>query len=501
MQEVKNQDGSTTIPDVDELDNLKKGRTAQSLYRLSASIIVRDERRFFNTKAYLAANPSRMLSWCFTEDMYWLPEFLLTPKSLEEIEEMHSCMAASGKIVNPAKVTDLLRSFQQMGLIETTDADAGEAPSICRPNFKSESRYTPASAPISISIELPMQTALLSKLFQECNDMGVLGLDFHGGSDVLHALSASITEKDLSLGRAASSIRLKLDDITQDTFFDLCNVMRIWKRPPFIILECSGIPDRLQETQLQCFPFCVTYKVQKSDDEQTLKRIADVSLSGGAKFVLFNVDDTLASTENASALEIAAERLETLQSIQLSHPPLKVQVRFSGLPLPRDIVAPELTVKQIQGQMLGGCSSGLFLGNAHLTACDHIASPDELAAVGLLLPPNCCQSGMTYMAIDKSGTVYPCEEAIGMPDMIIGSITKTSLHDIWDSDKWAFFRGGWDLCDLKGCYRCKSYIGCSTRRCRIRAARVTGDILSPMSACLKSRDDLGIQVLPGKESK
>jgi radical SAM protein with 4Fe4S-binding SPASM domain len=277
--------------------------------------------------------------------------------------------------------------------------------------------------------------------------------------------------------------------------------MRVWGRPPFIILECDEVPDKLRETQLQCFPFCITYQVQESDDVAALNRIVDAGLSGGAKFVLFDLSDDHIGIGTVPPLEMAAQKMEILQTIQKAHPPMKVQIRVRGLPLPKHVLAADLTVKQILGQILGGCSAGLFLGGTRSTSCDHTASPDELAAIGPVLPPNCCQAGMTHMAIDRNGAVYPCEQAIGDHEMAIDSTNVSSLRDIWNSEKWAFYRGGWDLCDLEGCYRCGSYIACGVRRCRVHAAQTSGDTHGPMSACLKSKNELGISIVSGKKAR
>lgn len=499
MLDVSVHDGSVSSPVTDNLDNPHDNKITQTLYQLSPAMIFRDERLFFNSEVYLAANPSRLSSWCFGSDIHWLLEFLLKPRSLAEIAQMQ--VQISDSTEDPAKILELLQSMQQIGIVTVDNPDSSQKPCICHPRFSSKSRYMPASAPVSIMINLPIKATLLSKILCECDKMGVMGIDFNGGEDALHSLSTSITEESIKAIRAASSIRLRLKEVSQETFIDLRNIMQLWNRLPFIIIECDQIPDQLHDTQLQRFPFCITYQVQESDDEQTLNHVVDASLSGGARFVLFDINDNHIGTGSQSVLESVTEKLEIVQSIQKSNTPLKVQIRVHGLPLLQDVLTPELTARQVLGQMLGGCSVGLLLGNTQGKSCDHITSPDELIAIGPILPPNCCQAGMTYMAIDENGIVYPCEKAIGNPDMVIGSIADTSLSDIWDSEKWAFFRGGWDLFDLEGCYECKSYIACSTRRCRAHAAQTSGDLLSPMSACLKSKDALGIYAKSGKEVK
>ena len=114
---------------------------------------------------------------------------------------------------------------------------------------------------------------------------------------------------------------------------------------------------------------------------------------------------------------------------------------------------------------------------------DTILTPSEFYKMGTVLSPNMCQAGITHCAIDSKGIVYPCIEAFGIPELEMGDINKESLSEIWESSKWSFFRGGWDLYELKNCYNCKRYMNCQLRRCRVQPLKTTNDKLGTMPSC------------------
>ena len=108
------------------------------------------------------------------------------------------------------------------------------------------------------------------------------------------------------------------------------------------------------------------------------------------------------------------------------------------------------------------------------------------------IPPNACQGGITLMAVDSNGIVYPCHQALGLPEFAMGDLNESSLIDIWRGDKWAFFRGGWELDELTGCFGCKAYIGCACRPCRVQAHKKLGNRFAPMPICIQNADELGL---------
>jgi len=97
----------------------------------------------------------------------------------------------------------------------------------------------------------------------------------------------------------------------------------------------------------------------------------------------------------------------------------------------------------------------------------------------------CCQAGIDSLSIDCKGVVYPCNTVIYDPRWAIGSTKGEGLRDIWFSPKWAFFRGGVRMSDLKKCVACKELSRCLDYNCRLGAYVQTGDPLEAPLRCSK----------------
>jgi MoaA/NifB/PqqE/SkfB family radical SAM enzyme len=94
----------------------------------------------------------------------------------------------------------------------------------------------------------------------------------------------------------------------------------------------------------------------------------------------------------------------------------------------------------------------------------------------------CCQAGINCFSIDCTGYVFPCNIVLHDPNWVIGNIKEEKLLDLWFSPKWAFFRGGVRIKDLKKCSSCKKLSECKDFNCRLEAYLETGD---PLGAPLK----------------
>lgn len=94
-----------------------------------------------------------------------------------------------------------------------------------------------------------------------------------------------------------------------------------------------------------------------------------------------------------------------------------------------------------------------------------------------------CHAGKTRMAIDSSGSIYPCNVVISDPKWDMGNTRHEEIRSIWFSPKWLFFRGGVKTNDLKDCRKCKKLRTCSYFYCRLLPYVENHDELSSSSKC------------------
>ena len=100
------------------------------------------------------------------------------------------------------------------------------------------------------------------------------------------------------------------------------------------------------------------------------------------------------------------------------------------------------------------------------------------------LPANTCQAGMFSMTISPNGLVIPCCYALGRDELVIGDIRRQSLEEVWRSDNWKPYRGGWEVEELTVCADCSRREHCSNRMCRVYPYVALGDFLGPMPECV-----------------
>ena len=94
-----------------------------------------------------------------------------------------------------------------------------------------------------------------------------------------------------------------------------------------------------------------------------------------------------------------------------------------------------------------------------------------------------CHAGKTRMAIDSSGSIYPCNVVISDPKWNMGNIRREEIQSVWFSSKWLFFRGGVKINDLKDCRKCRKLRTCSYFYCRLLPYVENDDELSSSSKC------------------
>ncbi len=464
-------------------------------YRVREAIIIRDERQAFDCGWYLVADPSRPISWHFDKHGYRLLEYLIEPRTSDDIQRHRDTLPVGNPLSAPTKMSAFFQAMQRMGIIEQVSRDAASARPVCAAHRPVTTKYAPASAPVSTTVRLPMDANLFAGLTAEIDELGVFGVNFLGGRQALEFLSSR--GNALRSVRAAISLRLAPDNLDEDAQQKLSAIGETRGRPPFVILEKDGATETIVPTARKLkelsVPFCITQQVVASDDLGCLTKMTSEVLSAGASFTLFLLNQNGVAADHSSTLAAIEEKVALLQQIQDAYDPNRVQVRGVHTPLPRSVIPGGASLSELFSQYFGGCSVGLVAGSLSSEKRPigiGILPPEKWETLGPALAPNCCQAGLTYLAVDSDGTVYPCEEAVGLPELAMGSLTTKSLADIWASERWEFFRGGWDLHELSGCYGCELYVLCACRRCRVYPLKSLGDRFMPMPICLKCADEL-----------
>ncbi len=117
-----------------------------------------------------------------------------------------------------------------------------------------------------------------------------------------------------------------------------------------------------------------------------------------------------------------------------------------------------------------------------------------------------CNSGILEWCLDPAGNVFPCEIVVTFTEeqqkqFTYGNMVKQSLSDIWNSKKFALFRGEYSPDDLTACTDCSFYEKCMSKKCRLYALSTTGDFHGPSYECQFSQCDLGIDYFTNKKEK
>lgn len=448
--------------------------TEPILYRLGDSIIIRDERHLLNSGWYLVASPSVLKSWHFGADAFGVIEYLRDPRSSADIEQYRATLPATSRLGAPERMSEFITSLQQMGIVESIAEDFGPARPVCLAATLPPSTYAPASAPISMVVELPMAPDMFRRLMAEADALGVLGVDFRGGSAALQFLAEESSA--LQYMRAAVAVWVSAHDVTESEGEMLSSISAALGRHPFIIVETRTAlaPDdpAVQVLKSLGVPFCLTHHVLPSAGPPQLRQMAANALAAGVAFSHFLLDAGSFGADESTTPTAVAEKLAVLGEIQWVHKPMQVQVRAPYLPLPYYITVPAPTLGQLFSSYLGGCSAGLIA----LPMPVHVRpiwtgdrSDETPPNAGPRLPTNCCQAGMTHLAVGTEGMIYPCEEALGICDLVMGDLRRDPLADIWRREQWAFLRGGPDLHGLSVCRGSHAHMKRACRRGWARA--------------------------------
>lgn len=461
-------------------------------YRVGKTVVLRDEHRLFDCGYYLVVNPPSGASWIFDEQAYSLLLYLLQPRSLEEMEAYRTSLPQGAPFSQPQQLSQLLLTLQRLGIIEQLPPGSNPLPGPAAAATPRAWRYPPASAPLSVAVQLPLVDELLPALIAQLDQMGVLNVRFLGGGEAAAALLAA--KSGLSALRANALLRLEraiIDDAMLEQLVSLNELRRGRLRLVVELTDNSGEWGELGSTLTKRrISYFVVYHVSPVSEQAKLAKVAYEAIAASAGYVQFIVDADHFASGKPMDFAAVTEQLAMLRRIQDSQPGAAIYITLLHAPVAKGNVHPEPLVKQLLRSPTGGCRLGNLIPPATGGATDSkvnlgFPTPEGAEAAGPELPPNCCQAGLTHLAIDRAGNVYPCEQAFGLAGLVMGHLREKSLPEIWQSENWRFFRGGWDLYQLSGCYACDYYISCASRRCRVHALKQLGSLYAPLPLCVR----------------
>jgi radical SAM protein with 4Fe4S-binding SPASM domain len=130
----------------------------------------------------------------------------------------------------------------------------------------------------------------------------------------------------------------------------------------------------------------------------------------------------------------------------------------------------------------------------------------QLAAMQSQPPPQrpTCAAGMEEFAIRADGAAHPCALIWG-DDFAMGNAHERSLLELWNSPKLAFFRGGYEMSELKTCAACEHLNRCGKYICpgpahhERRQVRPAGQLRQNPPLCGGVRPPMQI-ILPAGQS-
>ena len=195
-------------------------------YRVGKTVVLRDEHRLFDCGYYLVVNPPSGASWIFDEPAYSLLLYLLQPRSLEEMEAYRTSLPQGAPFSQPQQLSQLLLTLQRLGIIEQLPPGSNPLPGPAAATPRAW-RYPPASAPLSVAVQLPLVDELLPTLIAQLDQMGVLNVRFLGGREAAAALLAA--KGGLSALRANALLRLEraiIDDAMLEQLVSLNELRR-----------------------------------------------------------------------------------------------------------------------------------------------------------------------------------------------------------------------------------------------------------------------------------
>ena len=446
---------------------------------------------------YLVADSARRVAWRADVKLFSLLKYLAKPRDINQVLSYWATSQAEA-VADESELTDLLQFLQRVGIVEEVDASARTIDCSHTEVAVVDSRYSPARTPVTAFVKMPMLHSKLLRVMQELEQAGVLSVVLDARGESSSAIAG--IKKSEGGNRAAIDLRLQLSELSGEDKEDgdwaaalsdagLVNSVQLYAG----VGEVEQVVQRLKDLPI---PYSVVYSLQRSESAAQLTRVAEKVLTAGARYIQFNIDDANIDSTNDAQLSTVGQSIRLAQDIQERFSPEYVRIVAPNLPLPQTTPIMQPTLLQLFSECRGECVVGQVMGRVGegaQAAGVGVLSPENEDVIGLMLPPNCCQAGMTHLAIDKDGDVYPCEKAFGVPELVMGNLFSTALNEIWANENWEFFRGRWDLYQLQGCYGCNLYINCYCRRCRVQALKGVGNRFAPMPLCVQCAGELGLK--------
>lgn len=463
---------------------------------LSKDVILRDEHHYINSEARFFYNAKTRHSEFLSAAAFELLVYLSKSRTIEDTWEFYHKRAME---LNELPQREEFNQFINEMILGNTILKTSKKENVTKPlsNLKisppASFKYTPMTFPTKVNITSTMRCNLACKhclresspfvdisdelntdeviqLFSELDNLGVIELAFSGGETTTRKDICTILEHAGTL-RCFFEFFTNGHRVSDKVYQTLLKVKEKKQRGLQIHLSLDG--DEFYHDQMRG-------KGSYKRVMDTLKRFAQDKFYVIVESVL--VPDCVKSDGVRKVVEACIEN----GANGISFHPASVSGRASLNPDYFQFTLSELDYfhKQVIQITKEYPSTKIEFQTYYYPGPKNKDNDFEL-------PPNVGPQGMYLLAIGANGDIYPCTESIGDTSQIIANVKdEGGVLSAWNSRKWDFYRGGWELDELTACIGCKFHGDCTMQTCRCYAQRVLLNKYNAMPECYKVRDEI-----------
>lgn len=425
----------------------QKGIWSKVRFVLSPEVILRNETHYQNKGLRFVFLARTDFLRVIDEVAFNLLTFLVQPRSYDELRFFYfsQCQKA-GMEQSEKELASLLIALIEGEVVELVEEGKPvkfvRAPKDEHPKFPS--LFTPFSFPVHVSLALTgacnlrcrhcmaafypktgLSLEQLANLFEQLDEGGVFSLKLTGGEPMVYPRFWDALE-------LATSHRFSVGLLTNLTLLDEKGAERLGeiakrKGHGFIVgTSLDGADTETHEWMRQVkgsfaktlnamrflkeakVPFVVQCALNQRNKTQ-IREIANLCFEHGARTVYFFVP------------------------CQLGRAPKELT------PLPLDEI---FAIREEVEQIAKETGWWVEFDPRHIPMHGaHNAGNGQNGNVEVVdFPPRCCPAGITVLSISSTGKVYPCIDAMDSPLVEMGDVTKESIAEIWQSERWNIFR-------------------------------------------------------------
>ncbi len=465
---------------------------------LDSDVILRDERYYQNKGLFFVFLARTDFLRCVDEVAFKLLLFLAKPCSFEELRQHYFALCRQANIEPSERELALLLIALLEGEVVKVFGDTATPPPRLPPSksLSFPSPYAPFSFPVHVSLALTgacnlrcrhcmaafyprkgLSLEQLADLFEQLDEGGVFTLKLTGGEPMVYPRFWDVLE-------LATAHRFSVGLLTNLTLLDEKGAERLGeivkrKGQGFIVgTSLDGADAETHEWMRRVRgSFSKTVRAMSLLKEVKVPFIVQCSINHHNKGQIWEIARL--------CFELGARTVYFLVPCQLGRAPKEL----SPLSL-SEIFSLQEEVERMREETGWWVEFDPRHTPMHGVSKDGNKPPSDLEVVDF--PPRCCPAGITVLAISSSGKVYPCIDAMDAPMVEMGDVTRERLDEIWQSERWNFFRGGVDGRQLrqKGCKGCPWFAKCGYKFCRAYPAAVFGDLYAAKPECLLYREAL-----------